>query len=800
MVERSHSIHTLATSLTLLAFVHGIAVQAQNGVPAFRENVGQVFDQDGQVNQNVRFMFSVGNTRIQLRDGAFSYEWNIPEPAGIQAGQPLHIDEDGPVHLRGSRNDHTPIRTQRIDVELVGARPVRPLASGSRRSEKLYHAKRSGGSVTVPQSTEVRYNGIYPGIDLVFKLNAEGGAKYDLVVHPGADASLIQLRYHGADRSICSPTSLELRTAGGSIRETIPVSYYTSDRSEVPVHFRSLPNGSVGFQLDPPRTTDTLVIDPFPVWGTYFGSNGWDAGYAIATDADGVLVAGETRSTDNLATTGAFQQELAGQTDAFLARFDHGGQLQWCTYFGGSGFDQATSICLWEERIFVGGFTESTDLPTTDGCHQPDTGGNGDGFLAAFSLEGSLRWCTYLGGNNADGVMGLAYSANALHVAGHTRSDNGISTPNSQQPARAGGADAFLASFTPDGVRMWGTYHGGGNLDIGSAVASNEDGIYLAGWTSSGSGIATPGVFQFFFRGGSWDGMLARYSLSGELVWGSYYGGFQGDQAYCVGIADDGIYLGGASESTAYMSSPGAFQPENGGGGWDGFLAKFDPNGERIWGTLYGGFDTDVINGLAPSASGVHVIGSSSSVYVLGSPGVHQPAFAGGYADAFVARFNSSGSRIWGSYYGGQLGDYGNGIAMADQKVLATGYTASISGIAYGPAHQHSINLEVDAFLAEFPISAVGIDEPLTTPGDLKLSPCPADEWVDIVAEGLNGPVWLTLTDAAGRTILERSITFEQGVHRLVLPAIATGSALVTLRKEGLSYSGRLLVAGSPER
>lgn len=795
MMERSCSKRTLATGLALMTVGCGIAVQAQIGKHTFRENVGQIVDQHGQVNRNVRFVHGIGNTRIQLRDGAFSYEWNIPEPLGLQVGPTLLIEEDGPVHLKGSRYNNKPVRTQRIDVELVGARAARPLAYGPKRAEHLYRGKRDGGSLCVPQTNEVRYNGIYPGIDLVFKLDAEGKAKYDLVVHPNADASLIRLRYHGADLILCGAATLELRTAGGSIRETIPVSYYTSDRGEVPVHYKSFPDGSVGFQLDAARLNDTLVIDPFPEWGTYFGSNGWDSGNAIATDAEGVLVAGETRSTENLATTGAFQQELAGQTDSFLARFDHDGQFLWCTYFGGSGFDQATSICLSEGQIIMGGFTESTDLPTTDGSHQPEAGGNGDGFLAAFALDGSLRWCTYLGGNAADGVMGLAIGANALHVAGHTRSDDGISTPNAHHPARAGGADAFLASFTPEGARLWGTYHGGASLDIGSSVAANEEGIILAGWTGSGSGIATPGVHQFFFRGGSWDGMVARYSLAGDLIWGSYYGGFQGDQAYCVGIADDGIYLGGASESTTYMSSPGAFQPENGGGGWDGFLAKFNMDGERIWGTLYGGFDTDILNGLATSSSGVHVIGSSSSVFVMGSPGVHQPAFAGGYADAFVARFTSDGSRMWGSYFGGQLGDYGNAIALADQKVLATGYTASISGIAYGPAHQNAIDLEVDAFLAEFPISAVGIDDRSGEHGELTLSPCPADEWVDLYAEGLNGPGLLTITDAAGRVLEERFVMFEQGLHRHILAPHVAGNALVTVRMKGTRFNGRLIIA-----
>src|SRR5690606_7648 len=87
------------------------------------------------------------------------------------------------------------------------------------------------------------------------------------------------------------------------------------------------------FKVDPYE--GTLVIDPGVEWATYFGASA--SGSTIGSDhAGNIYISGITTGLSNIATTGAYQETIAsGERDAFLAKFDTSGQLQWATYYGG---------------------------------------------------------------------------------------------------------------------------------------------------------------------------------------------------------------------------------------------------------------------------------------------------------------------------------------------------------------------------------------------------------------------------------------------------------------------------------
>ncbi|MBA3899628.1 MAG: SBBP repeat-containing protein, partial [Bacteroidetes bacterium] len=86
---------------------------------------------------------------------------------------------------------------------------------------------------------------------------------------------------------------------------------------------------------------ETLVIDPMPIrhWGTYYGGNSSEVISAVSSDSLGnIYIAGRTSSTNNIATIGAHQVNLASTftipTDAFVAKLNHTGNRIWGTYYG----------------------------------------------------------------------------------------------------------------------------------------------------------------------------------------------------------------------------------------------------------------------------------------------------------------------------------------------------------------------------------------------------------------------------------------------------------------------------------
>lgn len=208
-----------------------------------------------------------------------------------------------------------------------------------------------------------------------------------------------------------------------------------------------------------------------------------------------------------------------------------------------------------------------------------------------------------------------------------------------------GNADAFIVKMRGDGVRLWGRYLGGSDLDRvyrGVAVDGNGD-VYVAGVTGSTSGIATPGTHQTTLAGYI-DGFIMKLSPSGNILWGTYFGGSGRDEIWGIAIAgSDALYVTGYTESSSGIATSDGYQTSL-SGGVDAFLARFRrSNGTRVWGSYYGAGGADVGYHLATVESGgrIHIwmAGGTESSTGMASHGAHQTSFGGGGSDAFLAKF-----------------------------------------------------------------------------------------------------------------------------------------------------------------
>ncbi|RZL12914.1 MAG: hypothetical protein EOO89_18640 [Pedobacter sp.] len=178
------------------------------------------------------------------------------------------------------------------------------------------------------------------------------------------------------------------------------------------------------------------------IWSTYFGGPSLDAIEGIVTDPTGsIVIAGQTGSLSGISTTGAHQLLFGGgSTDAFVARFNSIGTLEWSTYYGGDNNSASNE-----------------DIP-----------------------------------------YGIATDAlGNIVIAGTTNSETGIATPGAHKVVLTAALNAFVVKFNTAGIRQWGTYYGGTGFeeakDVHADIAGN---IYIAGITSSSDSIATPGAFQ----------------------------------------------------------------------------------------------------------------------------------------------------------------------------------------------------------------------------------------------------------------------------------------------------------------
>jgi hypothetical protein len=85
----------------------------------------------------------------------------------------------------------------------------------------------------------------------------------------------------------------------------------------------------------------------------------------------------------------------------------------------------------------------------------------------------------------------------------------------------------------------------------------------------------------------------------------------------------------------------------------------------------------------------VYLAGVTRSEHGIASSAAHQPNYAGGGYDTFLAKFNGDGELQWGTYFGGSAGE-GRGLCAVDSfgNAYLAGSSGSGDGIATAGAHQ----------------------------------------------------------------------------------------------------------------
>ncbi len=393
---------------------------------------------------------------------------------------------------------------------------------------------------------------------------------------------------------------------------------------------------------------------------------------------------------DGKTVASAFQLDgniLSFQTGAYQGILTIDPELDWSTMYGGPGIDFIfATACDQEGNVYITGQTSSTSNMTTVGSHwatRQTTIGN-TSFLVKFDSTGQREWGTYYGDGATSSTYGRALACDPwgnVYLFGQTalnHSTNTISTPGSHQDTismNAAGTstsnDAFLVKFNSAGVRIWGTYYGGSSTEDGRGVACDKFGnVYVCGITNSPTTfkLATPGAHQQSFgsTGTQNDGFIAKFDSSGVRLWGSYYGGDLVDQFYGIAADPSGeyVYAVGSSTSTNAMATAGTHRSDfiSGSTASDAILVKFDSSGQRVWGTYYGGTLTDGGSAIAVDPAG--------KIYICGqtlsTDSISTPGAhqpaLDNSLDGYLAKFNEDGQLVWGTYYGGNGGEQANAL------------------------------------------------------------------------------------------------------------------------------------------
>jgi hypothetical protein len=539
----------------------------------------------------------------------------------------------------------------------------------------------------IPTFAKVTYQGIYPGVDLVY-YGKQGQLEYDFVVAPGADPGQIKLAFQGADYiGVNRGGELELHAGTDELRMRKPAIYQEIDGVRKPIDGRYVVEDGqeVGFQMATYDTTRPLIIDPVLTYSTYLGGSGEDEGFSIAVDRRGqAYVTGQTNSTD-FPTQNALQPINDNSSDVFVVQLTADGRsLRYLTYLGGSKIDQGFGIAVDQRGCaYITGRTLSPDFPIMNALH-PFLGSDfDDAFVAKLSADGSaLRYSTYLGGEGDDQGSDITVDQRGrAYVTGWTSSPN-FPTVNAFQSTLAGARDAFIAQFSPNGRSLrYATYLGGAGEDYGSGIAVGRQGrAYVTGGTRSFDFPIVKALQPSL--GGVADAFVAQFSAGGNaLRYSTYLGGSDGEGGSDIAVDQrDRAYVTGPTLSLDFPTL-NALQPHIGGGvrHSDAFVSQLTADGAALkYSTYLGGSGFEVGSGIAVDRWGHALVTGSTELGGIPIVNAVQP-IASGYRDAFVAKFAPDGATLrYSTYLGGRGDNVGHAIAV-DQRghAYVTGRTIS---------------------------------------------------------------------------------------------------------------------------
>jgi hypothetical protein len=334
------------------------------------------------------------------------------------------------------------------------------------------------------------------------------------------------------------------------------------------------------------------------------GSHNESCWAVIRDEAGNIFVAGQTSSTNFPTSANAYDTSFNGEEDIFISKFDSSLKILIAsTLLGASNKDWGNILAQnINGDIYIGGYTESSNFPTTPGAHDVNFGSGGyDACLSKFDTDLSqLLASTYLGGSGMDFIYAIGLKKNgSVFVAGHTSSSNFPTTAEafdrSYNGTSAGDSDdAFITRLDESlSTIQASTFLGGSGWENVSSLAFDINGdIFVAGNTQSIDFPTSEGAYDTNFHGGTLyaaDVFIAKLEPDlTNLLASTYLGGSDNDNLGAITVAPEGyVIAAGGTSSPDFPATDNSYDNTYNGGrsewGADVFIAKFNNQLSAKW-------------------------------------------------------------------------------------------------------------------------------------------------------------------------------------------------------------------------
>lgn len=485
----------------------------------------------------------------------------------------------------------------------------------------------------------------------------------------------IQIKYHmkknylftvilaiiGLNLNAQSPNWLWAKSVGGSSDDqAISISTDSFGNEYVVGYFESptLNFGSVTLTNSNTNGSRDIFIVKYDANGTVIwaksavGSSNDEAKF-IANDSNGnSYVTGYFNSST--ITFGSIVLTSSGSYDMFVAKYDNLGNVIWAKRAGGNASDFAESVATDASgNVYVAG--KFASLTMVFNSTTLTNVGSDDTFLVKYDTTGNVLWAKSAGGNSSDNIWSMTCgpSGDVYAVGGFGSTTIAF---DSITLTKIGSGAMFIVKYDTNGNAVWAK----------SAGSASDNAAYSVSVDINGNSYVT-GYFQFnsidfgsttLTNAGDYDVFIAKYDVSGNVLWAKGFGGSSGELSFSVKAEVSGVIVAGSFGSSAItigsttLTNPGSYSV---------FIAKYDDSGNVLWAKSVGGPNN--VEGLSIATD------AFDNIYLVGDFNSPTIAFGSstltntGIYDIFIAKLVDD---VW-------PGDVDNNFVVNNNDILSLG-------------------------------------------------------------------------------------------------------------------------------
>ena len=372
----------------------------------------------------------------------------------------------------------------------------------------------------------------------------------------------------------------------------------------------------------------------------------------IATSDGGYLVGGYFYSDD--IKVGEYELTNNGSYDGMIIKYNELGEVEWANSVGGSEDDEIESVVETSDEGYIAvGYFKSISIKL-EAYTLNNTRGNGgyygyEGMIIKYSSSGEVEWASSIGGSSIDYIFSVAATNDGGYIVGGSFSSDEIQV-GKDKLINNGSSDAIIIKYSSAGEVEWVSSVGGNSSECIYSVVATNDGGYIAGGYFNSSSFQV-GKYTVT-NNGSADGIIIKYSNSGEVEWVTSIGENKDERIRTIVATSDGGYIVGGCFSSDEIQVGKDKLINNGSS--DGMIIKYSNAGEVEWTTSVGGDGEDEIRSISETSEEGYIVGGyfNSSIQIE-----NDKLISNGDDDGFIIKYSSRGKVEWTKGIGGTNSD-----------------------------------------------------------------------------------------------------------------------------------------------